>query len=524
MAKIVFGESLRKELMEGVRDTCRLVGTNYGPLGGNTLVQPKLDIPMFLNSGAKLLESLALEQPVPEMGSRMLRDSVLTLCDHTGSGASSTVVLCNALLEAGNKVICAGANPVHLGKGMLLAARKAADAIWSKAESLDADTDIYALALHTTQDEETAEILASAWQQADNGSPITIEDSRNSQTQIHSGGIRYEYGWMAPEFTNDETGTCAKLWNPYVLLVDKRIDDIYELQSILESVSQKKVPLLMIVRDMKPEILRVILMNVKRKTANIVVATAPGHGDSRRRHMEALAARLGAALIDEHWGQMLKGCGLEVCGRVEYAQISKDQTILRGIPAGDTEKLTVLQHRALGLLEETTDEYEREKVQMTLSILAGQTITITVGGVTEVAMFEQKQRLEAGLASLLTARDTGTLPGGGKAFLLGLPQVEICIRSLEGDAALGAQCVREALSAPLKTITCNAGISSGIVLENLQRSNELFYGYDITQQSYVNLRKAGILDPAGTVVGALLVAAETAATILTAEAAIYPGK
>lgn len=524
MANIQFGAPLRNALIQGIRDTARVVVPNYGPLGRNTLVQPKTDIPMFLSSGGKILEDFSLEDPVKCMGSQILCDGVKTLAGHTGDGVSGAVVLCNAMVEFGSKALGAGANPIRFRRGMEKATQAAVNAIWNRAVPLEAEQDVYPLALHVTGDQQVARILAEAWNLAEDGKTLTIEDSQQGETRIHAGGIRYGYGWMANEFANDETGTAAKQWNPYVLLADKRIENIYELQTILEQTAKKKIPLLMIVKDMKPEVLRVILMNVKRKSANIVVATAPGHGQSRRRHMEALAAKLGAVLVEEHSGLNLKNCGLEICGRVEYAQVDRQQTYLRGAPAGNQDRIQELRRSAQNQLAVTTDAYEREKLQLTLAILAGQTVTISVGGTTEVAMFEQKHRLENGLAALVTAQETGVLPGGGKGFLLGIEAAEQCMASLEDEETLGAKCVAEALTCPLKTIAENTGKSGALVEDAVMASEMLFYGFDGEKQRYVDLRREGILDPAGSVVGALMVASETAATVLTAEAAVYPTK
>lgn len=521
MAKLAFGSQLRKAMLEGVHTTAKVVVPNYGPSGKNTFVEPKLDIPMAMSSGARILQDFTLEEPLHQMGSAILCEAVKTLGSHTGDGVSAAVVLCSSMLRTGEKMLAAGVNPMLLRKGMEKASEAAAQAIWNGAVQPEGASFVYQVALNSSKNQEVAKILSDAFEKAGDEGIVTIEDTQDRDTRIRYGGIQYEYGLLASEFANDETGTVARQWNPFVLLVDKKIENIYELQTILEEASKKKVPLLIIAKDIKPEVLRIILMNVRRKTANVVVASAPGHGESRCRHMQALAAKLGAVLIDDQCGIELKNCGLEICGRVESAQIDRKQTCLRGIPNGNPELVELLKKRTKRMLEEADDAYEMEKLQLTQSILSGQTVTILVGGISEVAMFEQKQLLENALSAVCTARETGILPGGGKGFLLGIPAVKECINSLSGDEVRGAQCVLRALQEPVRTIAENAGVSGAVVVDTLLSNDQLFYGYDAAAQQYADLSEHGLLDPAGTIVGALTVAAETAAAILTVEAAVY---
>lgn len=521
MAKLAFGSQLRGKMLEGVKETAQIIVPNYGPSGKNTIVEPQLDVPMAMRSGARILEDFSLENPLMQMGAALLCKGAKGVGGITGDGVTATVVLCRAMLEAGEKLLAAGVNPIPLRRGMEKAAEAAIQGIWDAAIPADEDAIPYKVAFCSSNDETAAQILAEAYSHAGKDGIITIEDTQERNTRLRYGGIQYDYGLAASEFANDEQGTTAKLWNPYVLLVDKKIEDIYELQTILEQVSRKKVPLLIITKDIKQEALRIILMNVKRKAANVVVATAPGHGDSRRRHMEALAARLGSVLIDDQCGLELRHCGLELCGRVEAAQIGRNHTLLTGIPNANPEMVEILKRRTRRLLEETSDSYEIEKLQLTLSILAGQIVTVLVGGVSEIAMFEQKYLLENALSAVRTAQETGILPGGGKGFLLGVPTVRKLMDTLEGEEYYGAQCIEQALLAPVKTIAENVGVSGSVVVNHLLSETRLSYGFDAAKQEYTDLFQRGILDPAGTIVGAVSIAAETAATLLTVEAAVY---
>lgn len=521
MAKLAFGSALREALLEGIQDTAGVIVPNYGPSGRNTFVEPKLDIPMAMSSGKEILSDFSLEDPLKQLGCAILCESVKTMAEYTGDGISAAVLLCNEILRAGQKMLAAGANPIQLRKGIQFASEAACKAIWRAAQPADSFSKLAQIARNSAREEVVGDILVQALEKAGIEGVISIEDSQQRETTICWGGIQYDYGWFASEFANDSTGRVANLYEPYVLLMDKKIESIYEIQSVLEAVSREKKSLLIIAADIRPEVLRLILLNVKRNGLKVVVATAPGHGDSRHRHMEALAARLGALRIHEYNLFELENKGVAVCGKVEIAQVDKNHTQLSGLPQEDSEAILLQKQRIQQMFSQSTNLYDQENLRLTLAILAGQTVTIRVGGVSEVAMFEQKRLLEQALAAVQTAKDTGILPGGGKGFLLGLPEAQGRMAQLSGDEALGAQCVVQALCQPAKTIAENAGVSGSVVVEHLLSSNSLFWGFDARQKDYCDLAQRGILDSAGAVVGALNIAAETAATILTAEAAIY---
>lgn len=521
MAKLAFGNELRDTLLEGIKDTAKVITPNYGPSGRNTFVEPKLDIPMAMSRGGQILQDFSLDDPLKQLGSAILCQGVQAMADHTGDGISATVVLCNDMLCIGQKILAAGANPIPFRKGLLHAAESASRAIWNSAIPANDLVILSQIARNSARQDDVADLMVRALKIAGADGVISVEDSQQREATLHWGGIQYDYGWLAPEFANDTTGRLAQLQNPYVLLMDKTVESIYELQTVLEGISQKHRPLLIIAADMKPEVLRILLLNVKRKSVNIVVSLAPGHGDSRHRHMEALAARLGAVRIDAYSLPELKHHGLELCAQVASAQVDKHHTQLSGLPLGDPGAIAALKRRIIQARSQISDPYELDDLQLTLAILSGQAVTIRAGGISEVAMFEQKRLLEQALAAVHTARETGVLPGGGKGFLLGIPAAQACANTLSDDEARGAQCVVQALKQPTMTLAENAGHPGSVIVNRLLTCATPFYGFDARQNAFVDLAQQGILDPAGSIVGALSIAAETAATILTVDAAVY---
>lgn len=517
MTKLAFGTPLRVGLAEGIERTAGVVAGNYGPGGRSTIVEPRSDIPMVMNSGGKILADFSLEEALPRLGSDIMLEAVKKVAQDWGDGVSATAILCQALMRHGGKLLSAGANPIRLRDGMLAAAREAEESLKVLAKPVNT-YEHYSIAYNASSQEDVAWLVTQALEQVGPQGEVLVEDTQRRDTTLRIGDIRYDYGWAAPEFVNDPSHRLAVLQNPYVLLADLVLDDIYALQTILEQVSRDRVPLLIIAREIKPSPLRVILMNVKRGNANVVVSLAPGHGDGRRLHMQALAARLNCPLVDEVIGRDLQHCGLELCARVESARIGKEETVLAGLPPENSSRLAPLRARVADMLADAVEDYERDKLRLTQSILAGKTVVIQVGGVTEVEMFQRKQSIENALLAIRSAKKGGVLPGGGKGFLLCIPAIQSL--SLEGDEALGVQCVMEALKAPVITLCQNAGYSGTAVCQHLLDSDRDI-GFNVQTGEYENLIQSGILDPARTIACAIRAATETAATLLTAQAAVY---
>lgn len=519
MAKLAFGAQLHKALQEGVEKTARVVAPNYGSSGKSTIVEPRADIPMVMNSGAKILADFSLEASLQQMGCGILCNGTRQIANSCGDGVSTTVILCNALIRQGEKMLSAGVNPMLLRSGMLKAAQAAVEALERQAIPVRSEKDLYQIARNATRRDDVTELVCQAIDHAGADGEIRVEDTQLRDSAMRIGDVRYDYGWSAPEFANDPTGRMAELHAPYVLLVDKVIRDIYELQTILEQVSYRKVPLLIIAREIKPEPLKIILMNVKRGNAHIVVSQAPGHGEARHLHMEALAARLKCTLIDECYASRIRDCGLEACARIDRATVTREETCLTGLPPEDLLLTTPLRNRLDRMLAQASDDYEKEKLQLARSILVGKSVVIQVGGVTEVEMFERKQCVESALLAVQAARKGGFLPGGGKGYLLGIPP--ILKLELENDARFGAECVAEALKEPIMALAENVGFSGKSVCLHALESADMGHGFNMQTGAFEDLVQSGIIDPAKNIVESVRVAVETAAALLTVQAAVY---
>ena len=459
MAKVYHAQELRNKIFEGVEKLEKVISPNFGPSGRNTVYAQENDIPLVMNSGRKILPQIEPAREAGTLSMRILRDAALETVKEQGDGAAAAVLLAKAMLENGRKFTEAGYSPVAMRKGMAKAADAAADEIKKYGRAVQDRKDIEAIAVSASGDPDIGRLIADVCEKAGPDGAINVEDSQRPETEIRFGGIRYDGGYFSSMFANDFTGRSVHLENPYVMLIDQKIDNIRQIQHVLKEMIGKKSTLLMIVQDMTTEVLNLILTNVKRDVFRVVVAHAPGFGNTRKRNMQALAAKTGAVLIEEYCGYELKDCGLEVCKRVENAVLDKDSTCLKGTPFCDEKRVEILKKRTRELLSQTQDEEVRSEIRETLGILNGDTVIIRAGGTTEPEMFETKQRIESGLAAVRAGVQSGIVPGGGKAFLLGKPAVEKLASQMDPEEEKGAECLLYALQAPVCQIAENAGMS-----------------------------------------------------------------
>lgn len=521
MAHFLYDISLREALLSGIREAMQVITPNYGPTGKSTLIQQPVLEPQFFQSGAAILRQLSLEDKCAQIGLELARGSALRLGSAAGDGVTLTMLLLGALLTSGNRAIASGVDPMQLRKGILSAAKQAADAIRAQAQSLTGLETAEAIARIASSDDQIAQIIREAFEKVSLQGVVTTETTLEPESRILCGGIRYEYGYASAMFANDETGRTAKLEKPYVLLVNHDITDIQQLLPILQQTLEKDASLLIIAKDIKEAPLAVILNNVKHGKLKAVVANGPGHGETRRRNMEALSARIGSVLVEENCGIDLSWCGLELCCQVDSAVIEKYSTVLTVSGSGDEARIRSVRKRTEALLKETTDSEETEELNTTLGILNGDSAKILVGGNTQPETDARKQATDNALFAVYTAIETGVLPGAGKGLLLAVPVVEDLIRNTEAAARAGAVCVRDALLMPARVIADNTGYGGRYVVSKLLEEKQPETGFDAVRGEFCNLAERGILDPAGTVYSALEIAAETAATLLTVHAAIY---
>lgn len=520
MAMIAHGEDLQLGMLTGCEQLRRIAAPLYGPGSRTVLFEPKYDIPMAAGSIRDILPDFALEDPVEQLGAGILADAAKKIHDGAGSGAATTIVLTGAMLEEGTRAIAAGANPVQLRTGALLAAQTAVEQLRSRAVPVE-DSQTMKQVLRTAVGHSDApEILMGVFDKVGMDGIVTITDSQLSDTVVEAGGIRYDYGATSPLFLVDGNGKTATLNHPHILLVEQKLEDLSQLEKLLVQCIEEDAQLLIIAKDYSNDFLGLLLRNVQQGVFRVVAAKAPGHGETRARNMQALALRCGAALITEDCGLDIGDCGLEICGQAEQAVITLEHTKLLGTVCHQEEERQRMKRRLLREMEAEKNQELKERILVAQMILDGGGAEVLVGGTTEVEMFERKRNLENALATARCARRGGVVTGGGIAYLEAVSAVRQLADTLEGDRQRGAMCVLKALCTPTTLIANNAGDSGSYVTAHILETKESNLGYDAAAHRFCNLTEAGILDPADMVCSALQIAAETAFTLLTSEAGI----
>lgn len=520
MAQIVHGAEFQTGMLAGAKTVSKIVVPNYGPNGFNSVVNQKYDLPMVVNTGRKILKGFGLPDPTENLGAVLLRDAALKVADECGDGSITTVLLTDAILAAGAREIAAGANPMLIRKGMEKGLAAALEAL--KAETIPCEGEqLKRFANSVAKHNAIGETVCKALEAVGVDGIITVEDSQGRETLLNLwDGVRYEYGLISEAMVMDKVNKVSTLEKPFVLLVNYKIKNMEEVQHILEQCMQYNAPLLMIVSDMDEPLKQQIAANVIAGRLQVAVAAGPGHGDTRRRNMLALAAKIGSILFEEGNGYNLKDCGLEYCARVDKAVITKDSTLIQGFHGEHPEMVAVLKKHTVQQLEATTDPDEREKLEVTLGILNGKIAEIIAGGITEHEMFERVYLCENCIRASKAAARNGVLPGGGTAFLRAVPAVEAAAKACIGEEQQGVLLVREALVAPLRTLADNAGADGSYILAEALSGKQKGKCYNAETHSFCDPVEAGIVDSVDSALKALTVAVNTASTILTAQAAV----
>lgn len=523
MANILHGQRLRTGLSTGTGKLARILGPDYGPNGRTTVCDQKYDIPLVVNTGKKILPDFTLEDPVENLGAVLLRDAILQGDFSSGDGTIVTAVLADAMIKEGMKAIANGISPIALRKGIRKASRRVQEVLQNAAVSAQGPDVFYQVARIASDSEKIGQLVAEAFETLGPEGIIHVADSQQTQNRLElTMGIQYDYGFYSSTFANDEPRRTASMEKPYVLLINHRVRQPEQLEKILIETAEKQVPLCVIASDLDDPVVHFILANVRRGVVQVLAGHAPGHGDTRRRNMQALAAKTGAVVIDEECGLELAQCGLEVCGRVDSVWMDKDNTNLQGFPMEDPETVSHLRTYVTSLLAEADTPEKREKLELTLSMLCGGMATIYAGGYSEFEMFENQHRIENAVSAVYSAIRTGILPGGGKSYLLAVPVLDELLEDCDEDDSWGILCVRNALMKPAGMLADNAGDNgSYIVAKLLEAPEQPFYGYDVAQHCFCDLRAAGIVDPMGSTCIAFQSAAETAASVLTIESAVF---
>jgi len=520
MAKeIKYGIEARKALEEGVNKLANTVRVTIGPKGRNVVLDKSYGAPLITNDGVTIAKDIELEDAFENMGAQLVKEVATKTNDVAGDGTTTATVLAQAMVNAGMKNLAAGANPIILRKGMKKATDCAVEAIAHMSEKVTGKDQIAKVASISAGDEEVGQMVADAMEKVSNDGVITIEESKTMKTELDLvEGMQFDRGYISAYMATDMDKMEANLDNPYILITDKKISNIQEILPILEQIVQSGSKLLIIAEDVEGEALTTLIVNKLRGTFNVVAVKAPGYGDRRKEMLKDIAILTGGQVISEELGLELKDTTMDMLGCAKSVKVQKENTV---IVDGEGEKSEIEARVAQikAQLEETTSDFDREKLQERLAKLAGGVAVIRVGAATETEMKEAKLRMEDALNATRAAVEEGVISGGGSAYIHASKEVAKLAATLSGDEKTGAEIILKALEAPLFHIANNAGLEGAVII-NKVRESEVGTGYDALNDKYVNMIDAGILDPAKVTRSALQNATSVASTLLTTESVV----
>ena len=520
MAKeIKYGIEARKALEEGVNKLANTVRVTIGPKGRNVVLDKSYGAPLITNDGVTIAKEIELEDRFENMGAQLVKEVAAKTNDVAGDGTTTATVLAQAMINEGMKNLAAGANRIVLRKGMKKATDCAVEAIAHMSEKVTGKDQIAKVAAISAGDEEVGQMVADAMEKVSNDGVITIEESKTMKTELDLvEGMQFDRGYISAYMATDMDKMEAVLDNPYILITDKKISNIQEILPVLEQIVQSGSKLLIIAEDVEGEALTTLIVNKLRGTFNVVAVKAPGYGDRRKEMLKDIAILTGGQVISEELGLELKDTTMDMLGRAKSVKVQKENTVIvDGEGAKEDIDARVAQIKAQ--LEETTSEFDKEKLQERLAKLAGGVAVIRVGAATETEMKEAKLRMEDALNATRAAVEEGVVSGGGSAYIHASKKVAELVKTLSGDEKIGAQIILKALEAPLFHIAYNAGLEGAVII-NKVRESEVGTGFDAYKEEYVNMIDAGILDPAKVTRSALQNATSVASTLLTTESVV----
>ena len=520
MAKeIKYGAEARAALEAGVNQLADTVRVTLGPKGRNVVLDKSFGAPLITNDGVTIAKEIELEDAFENMGAQLLKEVATKTNDVAGDGTTTATVLAQAMVNAGMKNLAAGANPIILRKGMKKATACAVEAIGKMSQKVNGKEHIARVAAISAGDEAVGQLVADAMEKVSNNGVITIEESKTMQTELDLvEGMQFDRGYISAYMATDMDKMEAVLDNPYILITDKKISNIQEILPLLEQIVQSGAKLLIIAEDVEGEALTTLIVNKLRGTFNVVAVKAPGYGDRRKAMLEDIAILTGGTVISSELGYELKDTTMDMLGRAKSVKVQKENTVIVD-GEGDKEALQSRIAQIKKQIEETTSDFDREKLQERLAKLSGGVAVIRVGAATETEMKEAKLRLEDALAATRAAVEEGIICGGGSAYIHASKEVAKLAATLEGDEKTGAGIVLKALEAPLYHIAANAGLEGSVII-NKVRESEVGVGFDALKEEYVDMVSAGILDPAKVTRSALQNATSVASTLLTTESVV----
>ncbi|EOS45013.1 chaperonin GroEL [Lachnospiraceae bacterium MD335] len=520
MAKeIKYGAEARKTLEAGVNKLADTVSVTLGPKGRNVVLDKSFGAPLITNDGVTIAKEIELEDAFENMGAQLVKEVATKTNDVAGDGTTTATVLAQAMINEGMKNLAAGANPIILRKGMKKATNCAVDAIASMSSKVNGKQHIARVAAISAGDEEVGSMVADAMEKVSGDGVITIEESKTMQTELDLvEGMQFDRGYISAYMATDMDKMEATMEDPYILITDKKIANIQEILPVLEQVVQSGAKLLIIAEDVEGEALTTLIVNKLRGTFNVVAVKAPGYGDRRKAMLEDIAILTGGQVISEELGLDLKEATLEQCGRAKSVKVQKENTIIVD-GEGDKAAIDARISQIKKQIEETTSDFDKEKLQERLAKLAGGVAVIRVGAATETEMKEAKLRMEDALNATRAAVEEGIIAGGGSAYIHASKKVAELVETLDGDEKTGAKIVLKALESPLFIIAANAGLEGSVIVNKVKES-EVGFGFDAAKEEYVNMVEAGILDPAKVTRSALQNACSVASTLLTTESVV----
>ncbi len=520
MAKeIKYGAEARKALESGVNQLADTVRVTLGPKGRNVVLGKSYGAPLITNDGVTIAKDIELEDAFENMGAQIVKEVATKTNDVAGDGTTTATVLAQAMINEGMKNLAAGANPIILRKGMKKACDIAVEAISDMSQAINGKDQIARVASISAGDDEVGMMVADAMEKVSNDGVITIEESKSMKTELDLvEGMQFDRGYVSAYMSTDMEKMVAELDNPYILITDKKISNIQEILPILEQIVQSGAKLLIIAEDIEGEALTTLIVNKLRGTFQVVGVKAPGYGDRRKDMLQDIAILTGGKVISEELGYDLKDATLDDLGRAKSAKITKENTVIVD-GFGAKEDIDARVNVIKAQLEETTSEFDKEKLQERLAKLAGGVAVIRVGAATETEMKEAKLRMEDALNATRAAVEEGIISGGGSAYIHASKKLAELIDTLEGDEKTGAKVVLKAMEAPLYHIAANAGLEGAVIFNKIKES-EVGVGFDAYKEEYVNMIEAGIIDPVKVTRSALQNATSVAATLLTTESVV----
>ena len=520
MAKeIKYGAEARKALEAGVNQLADTVKVTLGPKGRNVVLDKGFGSPLITNDGVTIAKEIELEDTFENMGAKLVKEVSTKTNDVAGDGTTTATVLAQAMVKEGVKNVAAGGDPMAIKRGIEKAVDGAVTELKKITSPVNGKEDIARVASISANNSEVGELIADAMEKVSKDGVITIEESKTSQTELNVvEGMQFDKGYVSPYMVTDTEKMEAIIDNPYILITDRKISNIQEILPLLENLMQSSGKLVIVCDDIESEALSTLILNKLRGVLNVVAIKAPGFGDKRKAMLEDMAILTGGEVISQDLGMELKDTQIEQLGRAKQIKVQKENTIIVD-GAGDKEKIAARVKQIRAQIEETKSEFDKENLQERLAKIAGGVAVIGVGAATEVEMKDKKLRIEDALSATKAAVEEGIVAGGGTTYVNIMPSVEKIAKSLTGGEKLGAEIVLKALEEPVKQIARNAGLEPAVILENVKKAVDGF-GFDADKEQYVDMKKAGIVDPTKVTRSALQNAASIAAMVLTTESLV----